>query len=327
MIIGAAVPGHLLSVVPARWSNNPASFGYEWLRCDPSEKGCTGISGATGITYEVTAADIRHRIAFQETAINLYGSGKASTVGSLSPLVHEETIEERQAQVAPASLAPPVLSGSAIVGRQVAVTPGLWSSGPTTFAYQWQSCDLSNSSCVNIAGAVAASYTVVVANLGRRLRAFVTATNAAGSAVAISGLSSVVGAAIKSAMSWSFGWTRKFTIVKSLVVQRPPAGAIIELTCRGKGCPFAHARASATRPSCRHKKQCRSKRRPGTAGELELADLFKGRRLGLGTRITVTIVKSGWIGEAFIFTTRAGEKPSESIACLGPGSSQPGVGC
>jgi hypothetical protein len=128
-------------------------------------------------------------------------------------------------------------------------------------------------------------------------------------------------------MSWTFGWTRKFTTVKSLVVQRPPTGAIIQVTCRGKGCPFAHAHASATRPSCRHKKQCRSKRRPGTARERELAGLFKGHRLGPGTQITVSIVKSGWIGEAFIFTTRAGEKPSEYVACLAPGSSQPGVGC
>jgi hypothetical protein len=166
-----------------------------------------------------------------------------------------------------------------------------------------------------------------MANLGRRLRAVVTATNAAGSAVAISGLSSVVGAAIKSTMSWSFEWTRKFTTVKSLVVQRPPPGAIIEVTCRGKGCPFVHAHASTARPSCRHKKKCRSKRRPGTAGELELARLFKGRRLGPGAQITVSIVKSGWIGEAFIFTTRAGEKPTEFIACLSPGSSQRGVGC
>jgi hypothetical protein len=336
LIQGTPAPGQELSVVRASWKPAPDSFTNEWLRCNAEEKNCTPIPGASALNYSVTAEDLGSRIAFRETASNYYGSATASTLGGgQSPLIGSGggtgvsggAGAGGGGTTAPAGSAPPVLSGSAIVGRTIASSPGLWANAPTSFAYQWQSCDLSNSSCVNIAGAVGASYTVAVANLGRRLRAVVTATNAAGSAVAISGLSSVVGAAIKSAMSWSFGWTRLFTTVKSLVVQRPPTGAIIEVTCRGKGCPFAHAHASATHPSCRHKKRCRSKRRPATAGELELAGLFKGRRLGLGTQITVSIVKSGWIGEAFIFTTRAGKKPSEYIACLGPGSSQPGVGC
>jgi hypothetical protein len=177
---------------------------------------------------------------------------------------------------------------------------------------------------VNIAGAVGASYTVAVANLGRRLRAVVTATNAAGSAVAISGLSSVVGATIESSMTWSFAWNGKFTTVQALTVHEVPTGASVEVLCHGLGCPFAHAHAaSASHHSC-HKHKCKPKRPRSDVG---LSGLFKGHRLGVGAQISVRVRKPAWVGKSFVFTMRANKIPRVKIACLVPSSTRPGVGC
>ena len=87
----------------------------------------------------------------------------------------------------PANTALPIVSGAAKVGQQVATTDGTWSgSTPMTFAYQWLRCASNGGSCTPIGGASAKTYTVVATDVGGRLRASVTATNAVGSAAATS---------------------------------------------------------------------------------------------------------------------------------------------
>jgi hypothetical protein len=125
---------------------------------------------------------------------------------------------------------------------------------------------------------------------------------------------------VLSTMVWSFAWTRRYTVVKRLVVRGVPVGSRVEVSCRGRGCPFARDRVCPGRAVCKGA-------RHSTSSEVSLTSLFKGRRLGVGVRITVSIVKSGWIGRSFLFTTRTNQGPSQSIACLAPGSSQPGRGC
>jgi hypothetical protein len=58
-----------------------------------------------------------------------------------------------------------------------------------------------------------------------------------------------------------------------------------------------------------------------------LASLFRGRYLAVGARITVSIVRPGWVGKTFLFTVRSGRAPTFAITCLAPGSSRPGRGC
>lgn len=85
----------------------------------------------------------------------------------------------------PASTVPPIAQGSPGVGNELVTDSGSWSTD-ATFTYQWLRCDAHGEDCTDIPAAVEATYAVVAADVGRVLVARVTATDAAGSAVALS---------------------------------------------------------------------------------------------------------------------------------------------
>lgn len=93
---------------------------------------------------------------------------------------------------------PPVLAPTTgvIPGTVVTTSNGEWTFQASSYAYQWQRCASEQlATCVSIAGATSASYTVSTADAGQRIRVSVTATNAAGtSAPAFSALLSVTAA-------------------------------------------------------------------------------------------------------------------------------------
>lgn len=75
----------------------------------------------------------------------------------------------------------PTLPRSAEDGRVLTVNEGTWSSAaPVTYSFQWQRCG-GGEGCVTIAGAEQQSYRVQTADIGRTIRAVVTATNEGGS--------------------------------------------------------------------------------------------------------------------------------------------------
>lgn len=87
----------------------------------------------------------------------------------LVALNHQQMIRSAVNSVAP------VVSGTTTVGSVLTVTNGTWTGIPTpVFTRQWQR------NGVNIAGATAATYTLVSGDLGVTIRAVVTATNARG---------------------------------------------------------------------------------------------------------------------------------------------------
>jgi hypothetical protein len=99
---------------------------------------------------------------------------------------------------------PPVnVSAPAYVSAQRAAQPrvgdelampnnGTWAGPNITYAAAWQQCDASGTSCVQIPGAAALSYTSTAGDIGRRLRYSVTATNPADSVTVTSPLSGIV---------------------------------------------------------------------------------------------------------------------------------------
>ena len=101
-------------------------------------------------------------------------------------------------QAGPSEIAPPVISGAAIVGRTLSGSPGTWSGQPTSYKFQWLRCqadagdDSSTSSCANIGGGTTTSYTTASSDLGFRLRFRVKASNRQGSAQSTSAATSVV---------------------------------------------------------------------------------------------------------------------------------------
>jgi hypothetical protein len=54
---------------------------------------------------------------------------------------------------APQSTAIPTLSGQARQGSTLSTTNGTWSNSPTSFAYQWQRCNVDSTGCTAIADA------------------------------------------------------------------------------------------------------------------------------------------------------------------------------
>ncbi|HEY7795157.1 MAG TPA: FG-GAP-like repeat-containing protein [Gaiellaceae bacterium] len=101
-------------------------------------------------------------------------------------------VEFQPSTPAPVNTEAPTLSGTPQVGGSLATTDGTWTNNPTSYAYQWQRCDSGGLSCSNVTGATAATYAIAGADAGSTLRAFVTASNAGGSAAAISAPSAVV---------------------------------------------------------------------------------------------------------------------------------------
>lgn len=94
----------------------------------------------------------------------------------------------------PREVSQPTLEGSAFYdGRTVRAGTGIWANSPTSFSYRWLRCDAAGDNCANIANATSASYRLRQADVGRTVRALVTARNADGSRTANSRQSPVVG--------------------------------------------------------------------------------------------------------------------------------------
>src|SRR5207248_7838325 len=74
--------------------------------------------------------------------------------------------------VAPLLIAPPAITGAAILGGTLTATQGIWSNGATRYAYQWLRC--TNAACAQITGATGSRYRVVSADLGRWIEVSVT---------------------------------------------------------------------------------------------------------------------------------------------------------
>jgi hypothetical protein len=86
--------------------------------------------------------------------------------------------EEVLAPDEPANTAAPVVAGTARAGERLTVSDGRWTgTAPIDYGYQWQRCDRDGKACENVAGATASTFALTAADVGRRLRAVVSAGN------------------------------------------------------------------------------------------------------------------------------------------------------
>jgi streptogramin lyase len=262
--------------------------------------------------------------------------------------VDGDEVDRLRTPLAPVNTAAPAVSGEVVEGKSLSVSEGSWSHAPSVFSYQWQICNGSGSSCADLSGANESTVTLVSGEVGHTLRAVITASNVGGAAAAVSSASAVVQEAahipvsvpvpkvvnvgeplpvVGSAMTWSFGWTRKYTIVEALVVHGVPDGGVVQLTCHGHGCPFTRWLSNAvSRRACKHRK-CKPATPTVLHGQASVAKLFDGHHLGVGARVVVEVLKAGWVGKSFVFTMRADKSPGVQITCLGSGPSNPTGGC
>jgi hypothetical protein len=92
---------------------------------------------------------------------------------------------------APGNTSAPQVSGTPSPGSSLTTTLGTWTGSPSSLAIDWQRCDAAGATCTST-GVTGTTYLVVAGDLGSRLRAVVTASNAGGSTPAVSSPTAVV---------------------------------------------------------------------------------------------------------------------------------------
>ena len=190
-ITGTARVGSRLQGDRGDWQN-AQSFAVRWMRCDrsggaPDASDCDAITNATGNNYTVRAADAGSRLRFRVTATNSDGS----TVAASNPTAVVQPAGGGGGQV-PRNTARPTITGDPQVGETLTANDGTWANSPTSFAYQWQRCDVDAIVCGNVPGATGKTYGVRAADVGFRVRIQVTARNASGTATATSAASGII---------------------------------------------------------------------------------------------------------------------------------------
>ena len=153
---------------------------FQWQRCDAVTSACSDIVGANGANLVLVQSDVGHRVRLRVTATNNKGSTLA-----------ESALTSVVVPPPPTSVSPPTISGISRVGVQLQATIGSWTDldGATL---GWQACDVSGTTCADIAGATGSAFVPQPAQVGERLRVVVTATNAAGVTTAMSDLTAPV---------------------------------------------------------------------------------------------------------------------------------------
>jgi hypothetical protein len=189
-IEGTPRVGNVLEGDRGDWQN-AQSFALRWMRCDASggaadASDCAPIGNATGTTYRVRAADSGFRLRFRVIASNADGS----TTSASNPTARVQPATGGGA--VPNNTARPTITGDPRVGQTLTANDGTWSNNPTSFAYQWQRCDIDAIVCGSVPGATGKTYGVRAADVGFRVRVQVTARNSSGAGTATSAASSIV---------------------------------------------------------------------------------------------------------------------------------------
>ncbi len=176
-ITGVFEDGQLLSVSDGTWRGTPPlSFAYQWEACDSSGASCSIVPGATASSYRVISSQMGGKLRAIVTASNSAGGASATSKAT-----------KKIKAGPPVSIAPPTISGSLQEGATLTANTGAWAgTAPFSYAYQWQRCGILGGGCEGIPGATSSTYTLGVSDLASTLAVVVTASNAQGSASAVS---------------------------------------------------------------------------------------------------------------------------------------------
>lgn len=154
---GTARIGKVLSVSGVTWNQGGVETTYQWLRDGAP------INGATGTSYQLVPDDLDRSISAKATGTKEGFTNGVVTSDSKTALIGDPLTWTRQ----------PGVSGSARVGRQLTADPGAWGTGETPlFSYQWKRNGAA------ITGAVAQTYRIDAADIGRNLTVTITAARA-----------------------------------------------------------------------------------------------------------------------------------------------------
>jgi hypothetical protein len=177
VVAGTMQESQTISTTNGTWTGStPLSFTYQWQRSTDGGATFSNIAGATASTYLLVNADAYNYVRSCVSATNMAGS--ATQCSATTPQI---------VGLNPLNTTAPVVTGTAQDSQVLSTTNGTWSGSiPMTFAYQWESAPAAGGPWTPIAGATAATYTQVSADVGRYIHVVVTATNATGSTAATS---------------------------------------------------------------------------------------------------------------------------------------------
>jgi len=199
-ISGTPQAGQTLTATPGTWSGNPATYAYQWQRCNASGANCADIPAVcepggslcsappvvTDSSYLATSQDSTNDSTIRVTVTATNALGTATAVSAPTASV----VPAPRSQW-PTSTSAPTIAGELHVGQTLTATTGTWTANPTSFTVVWQRCDTSNQpSCLPTGtGGGSLTYLVGSAALGFKIRVCVIAYNAAGGGGACSGRS------------------------------------------------------------------------------------------------------------------------------------------
>jgi hypothetical protein len=192
-ISGDRETGSVLTSFNGTWSGSaPITYTYEWRRCNAAGASCAAIPGATAQSYIVQTADAGSRIVLAVTAKNV--AGTATAVSPPTDVITVSTTTPPATSTRPNNTQAPSFRGTLVQGQKLSASNGSWSgTTPMTFSFQWQRCSATGTTCTAIPLATGSTYTLVAADVGKRIRLSVTASNVAGSTQEFSLSSRVVG--------------------------------------------------------------------------------------------------------------------------------------
>ncbi|WP_259314604.1 hypothetical protein [Capillimicrobium parvum] len=136
----APMMGQRLDAARGRWTNQPTSYAFQWVRCNADGvTGCTDLAGATRNRYVPGAADVGGTLVVRVVAHNQFGDS-APAASAPTGVVQPSVPVLRTAPMVPA--------GTPRVGVKIGGRAGAWYAGPTGYRYQWLRCDAAGDNCV-----------------------------------------------------------------------------------------------------------------------------------------------------------------------------------
>lgn len=162
-----------------------------------SQGSCTPgvtVSCTLGPVLSGTDATVTVTVSLASTGTASVTAGVAEIGDVVDPSLANNSITTSTvvSNPAPVNTGLPVVTGIVQEGGVLSASEGTWTNSPTGYTYQWERCTSSGTSCGPIPGAIASSYVVDSADVGRTLLVTVTASNAGGNTPATSAATSVV---------------------------------------------------------------------------------------------------------------------------------------
>jgi hypothetical protein len=186
-VSGTAQAAQTLTATAGTWTGLPASFSYQWQRCDATGANCANIPAictpgastcaaptvTTGQSYLASWRDVGSTIRVTVTAQNALGTASASSTATA-------VVTSAPPNLAPRETSPPTISGTPQTGETLTATPGSWTNNPTSFEFVWQECDATGTTCGALPIHPSPTYVIRSTDLDHQIRVCVVAYNAAG---------------------------------------------------------------------------------------------------------------------------------------------------